>query len=504
MRNHNSNLQAFARCVFLAATLPLLLLPEGEYLASDHQARGERRGSAKSAETYPPCGSRVRASEVLVKFGRPVRAHVVELMTKDMAKDRAYSVKEVGTGSTVFLVHIDGLKVTDIMNMLFDVNRRRVKIAGDETPAVQHIEPNFIFQDDSTVSPPQVNEPDDLIEKDQWGLLDSTSSRGGVSAVSAWRTSQGSRNIVIGVVDSGIEFDHPDLRRNIWCAPRDFTVRVGGRDISCLKGSHGFNASSNTCNPAQKGTHGTQVSGVLGAEGNNTTGIVGVNWRTSIIGLSWSEGEKSTEEIINAISFAVEVKRQGDLADIRVLNNSYGVYTKPGEHCRPQLLAEQIENANEAGILFVASAGDDVTNTDIEPHYPSGLGIPNIISVAATTMYDKLYSSSSFGQTSVHIGSPGAMIRATTLNGYGGFGGTSAAAPFVTGAAALILSKPSCANLTTVQLKQAILQTADRVQALKNKIPDGRRLNINNAINRCEQYLRKKIRTNRTRRKLNY
>jgi subtilisin family serine protease len=501
MCNHNSNLQLFARCVFLVTTLPLLLLRGGEYRASVHQGGSQFPESAKSIETYPPCGSRVRASEVLVKFGRPVRAQIVKSMIKELAKDRAHFVKEVGTGSTVFLVHINGLKVTDLMNMFFDVNRQRANIAGEEIPVVQHVEPNLIFQDDSPVSPPQANKPDDLNEKDQWGLLDSTSSRGGVSAVSAWNTTQGSRNIVVGVVDSGIRYDHPDLRRNIWCAPRDFTVRVGGRDISCAKGSHGFNATTNTCDPAQNGTHGTQVSGILGAEGNNTTGIVGVNWRTSIMGLSWSQGEKSSDEIINAISFAVEVKRQGDLADIRVLNNSYGAYTNPGQQCRPQLLAEQIEKAKDAGILFVASAGDIYKNTDNDPHYPSGLDIPNIISVAGTTIYDKLYSASSFGQTSVHIGAPGGMILSTTLNGYDGFGGTSAAAPFVTGAAALILSKPSCANLTATQLKQAMLQTADHVKALKDYIPDGRRLNIKAAITKCERYLNLRIRKRTRQRK---
>lgn len=346
--------------------------------------------------------------------------------------------------------------------------------------AVVYAEPNYIVRTTAV--------PNDPMFRILWGLRNTGQPIFGVpgtpgahiSATAAWDVSTGNRNAVVGVVDTGIDYNHPDLVANVWSAPTDFSVTIGGMPINCLAGTHGFNAITDTCIPLDDNNHGTHVSGTIGATGNNGAGVTGVNWATSIMGLKFlnAAGNGSIADAIDAIEFAIQVKQIfPTTANVRVLNNSWG----GGGFS--QTLLNQINAANAAGILFVAAAGNDASDNDLVPAYPGNYDAPNVVAVAATTNQDTLADFSNYGATSVDLGAPGDLIASTIRNGnYSIFSGTSMAAPHVSGAAMLVLSQ--CA-LDTAALKSTLLSTVDVVASLVGWTATGGRLNVDRAIRNC-------------------
>ncbi|GAC1355637.1 MAG: hypothetical protein NVSMB42_14120 [Herpetosiphon sp.] len=337
---------------------------------------------------------------------------------------------------------------------------------------VAYAEPNYIWTVD--LAPVIPNDPS---FGDLWGLRNTGQIVSGsigtpgadIQATDAWAITTGNKSIVVGVVDTGIDYNHPDLAANVWSNPGG----IGG----CALGTHGYNAITRSCDPLDDNNHGTHVSGTIGAVGNNAIGVVGVNWNVSIMGLKFLDaaGSGNTADAITAIDFAVKAKIAG--VNVRALNNSWG----GGPFS--QALLDEINIANANDILFVAAAGNSSTNNDITPHYPSNYNAPNIISVAATDQTDALAYFSSYGATTVHLGAPGVNILSTTPNNtYSIFNGTSMATPHVTGAAALILSQTP---QTTAQLKSTILSSVDPDPALAGLTITGGRLNVCRALPGC-------------------
>lgn len=406
-------------------------------------------------------GHEAVAGEALVKFRTPQRP-------ADVAQEADADQVEAIGHSGVHRIHSRSLGAASLVRAL---GRR-----GD----VVYAEPNYIVRADAI--------PSDSSMGLLWGLVNTGQTVGqsgtpgaDISADSAWDVTTGSRGVVVGVVDTGIDYSHPDLAANIWSAPGQFSVTIAGATVTCAAGTHGFNAITRSCDPRDDNNHGTHVSGTIGAQGNNGAGVVGVNWVASIIGLKFldSTGSGSISDAINAIDFAVQVKKRfGMQANVRVLSNSWagGGFS--------QALLDEINAAATNDMLFVAAAGNSGTNNDITPSYPASYNAANVIAVAATDNRDALPSFSNYGANSVDLGAPGVNIYSTVRNSsYAYMSGTSMATPHVSGTAALTLA--ACPSYTTTDLVRVIKASVDPVASLAGKTVTGGRLNAYKAVRSC-------------------
>ena len=350
-------------------------------------------------------------------------------------------------------------------------------------PAVEYVEPNYIVH--------ATADPNDPSFPQLWGLKNVgqsiNSGPGGIAgadihATQAWNYTIGSQAHVVAVVDTGIDYTHPDLADNMWSAPSSFTVTIAGQQITCPAGSHGFNAITMSCNPMDDNNHGTHVSGTIGASGNNALGVVGVNWVTQLMGIKFldANGSGSVEAAINGIDFAIQASQAFSAtgaADVRVLSASWG-----GTGFS-QAMLDEILAAGSHDMLFVAAAGNSAFTNDLLPFYPASYNAPNVISVAATTNTDDRAFFSNYGANSVHLGAPGQDILSTTIGGtYQFFSGTSMATPHVSGAAALLLS---LCPMDTAGLKDVLLTTVQPVPSLAGATITGGRLDVYGAVRSC-------------------
>jgi len=318
--------------------------------------------------------------------------------------------------------------------------------------------------------------PNDSQFSSLWGL-NNTGQTGGnndadIDAVEAWDIQKGSRSVVVAVIDTGIDYTHPDLVSNIW--KNSGEISGNGLDDDgngFIDDVYGYDFANNDGNPMDDHSHGTHVAGTIGASGNNNLGVIGVSPNVSIMGLKFlrANGFGSTVNAARAIEYAVKM-------GAKVINASFG----GGGYSN--LMFDALSRANNAGVLFVAAAGNDRgNNNDANPRYPSNYDLPNVISVAATDNKDQLAYFSNYGVNTVDLGAPGVSILSTIPNnGYASNDGTSMATPHVAGAAALLLAENP--SLTVTQLKQALLNSTDQVASLQGKTVSGGRLNLNKAI----------------------
>jgi subtilisin family serine protease len=415
-------------------------------------------------------GREVAAGQVLVKFSESALPHDVE--SARAVADVEHEKRVGGKG-----VRLLRSRSKDAETLVRELSAR---------PGVLYAQPNYIIRPAAVPGDPSFGE--------QWALQNTgyAASTGAatpgadIGAAYAWDLSTGSRDNVVAVIDTGIDHHHPDLAANMWSAPAPFTVNIGGQMIRCEAGTHGFNAITKTCDPADEFDHGTHVAGIIGAPGDNGVGGVGVNWTASIMDIKFIDatGSGTLSDALDAIEFAIQAKRVlGAGANVRVLNASWG-WNGEAE----QALLDQINRAGESDMLFVAGAGnggDDRAgdDNDASPFYPASYDAPNVVAVAATDNKDALASFSNYGANRVHLGAPGVLVFSTIMGGgYDYWSGTSMATPHVSGAAALVLSR--CA-LDTAGLKNAILSSVDYLPSLSGVTATGGRLDVGTALRSC-------------------
>ena len=412
-------------------------------------------------------GRHAAAGEVLIRFRQAVQS---TLLGGDIDRD-----ERIGPGRWR-LIHSRGQSA------------EALAAAMRARPDVLDAEPNYRVSIDGA--------PNDLAAP-LWGLQNTgqplpDGNRGtpgaDIGAVRAWDTATGSRSIVVATVDTGIMAAHADLAANVWSAPRAFSVTIGGVTISCGAGTHGFNAITKVCDPADDHGHGTHVAGSIGAVGGNALGVVGVNWTASIMALKFldASGNGYVSGAIDAIEFAIQVKRAFAAtggANIRVLNNSWS----GGDYS--QALADEIQRANDADMLFVSATGNTSTDLGVTTVYPASYPGANVVAVGATDYNDQLGPYSGRGRNNVHIAAPGTAIYSTTISSwdpnasaYGTMTGTSMSSAYVSGAAALVLSH---CQYSTGALRNALLTSAASLPWIADRIQSGRRLDAGTAVQSC-------------------
>jgi hypothetical protein len=271
----------------------------------------------------------------------------------------------------------------------------------------------------------------------QWSLLN-TGQQGGranadIHATQAWALTTGNSNVVVAVIDSGVDYHHPDLQQNLWIASAPFPAfDINGSPITCPAGSRGFNAILGTCDPMDD---------------------------------NGADGSGATSAAIECLEVIKGLKDSG--VNIVVSNNSWG------GNDFSQALEDAIAANMSDGILFVAAAGNDYVNNDIFPTYPADSAVPNVIAVAATDRLDNLATFSNVGQHTVHLGAPGVEILSTTPNNtYSVLSGTSMATPHVTGVAALLKAQDPTRDWRTI--KNLLLAGGDNDSALSGTITSKR------------------------------
>lgn len=314
--------------------------------------------------------------------------------------------------------------------------------------------------------------PNDSRVNEQWSLKS-------MSAYQAWTYNTGSKDVVVAIIDSGIDLTNKDLKNNIWTNPGEIAGDgIDNENNGYVDDVHGWNFNNNTNNVQDGYGHGTHIAGIIGAEGNNGVGVAGINWHVSLMALKFfdDKGVGWTSGALSAMDYILMMRNTYHI-NIVVANVSWG-----GGIGFSNTLYNKISQLNDSGILLTAAAGNNGSDNDITARYPSCFDIDNVISVGAlgyTGTY--LASYSNYGATSVDLAAPGGAILSTIpWNNYGYMSGTSMAAPQVAGAVALLNAvKP---GISINEVKNAIFSSVDKIPELFGKVATNGKLNVAAAV----------------------
>ena len=350
-------------------------------------------------------------------------------------------------------------------------------IALQNMPFVEFAEPNYVYQHTAISSDPY------FTNGSLWGMTNTASF--GTGADVAWANNHtGSSNVVVAVIDEGIDNQHEDLASNCWTNPGE-TANDGidNDNNGYIDDVYGwdFDGNNNTTFDGSGDDHATHVAGTIGGVANNL-GVVGVNWNVKMMSCKFlGSAGGTTANAVKAVDYITALKNKG--INIVASNNSWG-----GGGFSSALYAA-ISRANTAGVLFIAAAGNSGTNNDLTASFPGNYsisnkvagktypGLANMIVVAAIASNGTKASFSQYGAKSVHLGAPGVNIYSSLpYNSYGSYNGTSMATPHVTGAAALYKANNPGASAATI--KAAILNSVTKISSLTGKCTTGGCLNV--------------------------
>ncbi len=371
----------------------------------------------------------------------------------DDAKDSC--CRKVGLGAIDKYKIVDGLALIHVASG--DPVAAMAEIVAD--PTVIRASLNYIVTTQIT--------PNDPLFGNTWGMNNTASQLNDIDAPQAWDIYTGDPNYRVAVIDTGIDFNHPDLQGNIWVNPGEIANDgIDNDGNGYIDDVRGWNFVTNTNNPQDGNGHGTHVSGTIAARGNNGIGVAGVAWNAKIVPLKFlsDTGSGTTANAIKAIDYCTS-------NGIKLSNNSWG------GGLFDSLLLQAITNAGAADHLFIAAAGNSALNIDVSLSYPASYNLSNMVNVASTTNTGGLSNFSNYGVGTVHVGAPGSNVFSTwpialtvlgQPNGYNSISGTSMAAPHVTGLAALLRGKMP--GWTATQVRSAILGSTKPLTSLAGKV----------------------------------
>ncbi len=345
-----------------------------------------------------------------------------------------------------------------------DLGVRAAAAALVRIPQVLYAQPNWM----SHIDADPAKTPDDPKYPKQWDWPK-------IDAPKAWGLTTGSRHVVVGDIDTGMDYKHQDLAANAWSNTKECNGTPGVDDDhnGYVDDCHGIDTIDGDSNPMDDNGHGSHTAGTIGAVGDNGIGVTGLNWRIQVLPCKSHDraGNGTSASIIECYQYMITEKAAG--YDIVSTNNSYGGCPEACDFDRATL--DGIKALDRAGILFAVSAGNDSQDNDSFAKYPANYFVPNVIAVAATNRKDGLAYFSNVGDRTVMVGAPGTGILSTVRNDrYASFSGTSMAAPHVAGLAALLhADNPSW---TPYQIRNLILSGGDSVASLAGKTVTGDRL----------------------------
>lgn len=467
-----------------AAAAPVAAEPtDSATLSAAPAAEKAAPAAATKADVAAPGKPEYMPGQVIVKFDRSMTKSAVESLVSRQG-----------------LTTMKRFAIPEQMQKSFGGELYQFKVRAGETvedaikrisgqPGVAYVEPNYKIHidDPKTSSDAQLTKslqgaqpgsaevvPNDLDSR-LWGIRNKGQNGGtagvDVGAVGAWSSTTGKPNgqgALITIIDTGLDYTHPDLAANVWTNPNEIAGDgIDNDNNGYVDDMHGANVNAKTGNPMDDNDHGTHCAGTIGAVGNNGNGIVGVNWNTTMASAKFldANGSGSYADAIEAVLYATRIGS-------RVTSNSWGGGG----------FSQALYDAFKASpALHICAAGNESSNTDNTPSYPGGFDLDNIVSVAAIDRNGHLANFSNYGATTVDLAAPGVDIYSAQPGGkYQSLSGTSMATPHVSGVAGLILAQYP--DITNEQLKARLMNTVTKEDELAGKMVSGGRVNAANAL----------------------
>ncbi|OII73402.1 subtilisin-like serine protease [Cryptosporidium ubiquitum] len=434
----------------------------------------------------------LRVAGIMSKNGQYPKLDGVAFLTRVVSALSESADELVGIKSATVLEALDMMIVEVFNNSKASEYISKLSASLLHSDEVEYVEPDqeVRLADFGISSDSGAVYPNDPKFGEQWGMYNRVANTDS-KVLMAWKhlgintsapkgpegyytsENQPKREVIVAVIDTGVDFTHPDLVDNMWINEKELYGRPGVDDDmnGYVDDIYGYDFANNRGAPVDDEGHGTHCAGTIAAKGNNYEGISGINWKgVKIMALKFLRGNGIgfLSDSVKAINYAIKM-------GANILSNSWG----GGSFS--QATYDAIKRSIDKNMLFVVAAGNDRNNNDIRPTYPSAYQLPNVLSVAAIDIHGRLGVFSNYGHRSVDMAAPGVDILSTSSNkGYKRLSGTSMACPFVSGAAALLYAfDPS---MTFDQAKTLILKSVTVLPTLRNSVRTSGTLNIYRAV----------------------